>query len=82
MFIVFTNAFHTVNNLRLKLQAAETGPSAPKNYAQNAKRHALYVKTKHFHLPTDIYEMVPFTPPQVICSISFFVFVDLLPQTL
>ena len=32
-FMLNENAFHTVNNLRLKLQAAETGPSAPKNYA-------------------------------------------------
>ena len=32
-FMLNENAFHTVNNLRLKLQAAETGPSTAKNYA-------------------------------------------------
>ena len=71
MFIVFTNVFHTVNNLCLKTTNSENGPWAPK-IMLNMLKHMRYISEPNiFHLPTDICEIISFTPSQVICWTSF-----------
>ena len=69
--LLFSQMLFILLTICLKTTNSENGPWAPK-IMLNMLKHMRYISEPNiFHLPTDICEIISFTPSQVICWTSF-----------